>query len=294
MVAGQFARFEAYVYQLLTGGAYAHLYFVFLIIQFYLLFPLLLLLAKRKGVAPYLFLIGAALQWGYIYLNSEVIQYMDYIPNILHKRASLFPTYLAYYLLGATIGIYYPQLKKWFTTGGSPRFGIKSLLTYATYALWLVTGLYYVYMYYMGRANNVWYPAKMYDLLLFSFTILSCIVLLQLSYWIMTRGRTKSRSTSCAFRHSVIWCVFPASTCFAVLSKGSCRFGSEASFLLWWRFCHRAWHLMVNYSMAYEIPEMVVDCDRNSAEEGYSRVNLAGRTIGDDPWIREGGTFAGV
>ncbi|MEX1031613.1 MAG: acyltransferase family protein [Paenibacillaceae bacterium] len=35
---------KQYVYQLLTGGAYTHLYFVFLIIQFYLLFPLLLLL----------------------------------------------------------------------------------------------------------------------------------------------------------------------------------------------------------------------------------------------------------
>jgi peptidoglycan/LPS O-acetylase OafA/YrhL len=183
---------KQYVYQLLTGGAYTHLYFVFLIIQFYLLFPLLLLLAKRKGIAPYLFLIGAAVQWGYIYLNSEVIQYMDYLPEILHRRASLFPIYLAYYLLGATLGIYYPQLKKWFVVSQSSLFSIKSLLTGLCYALWLASGLYYAYIYYMGRAHNVWSPSKIYDLVLFGFSILSCIVLLHLSYWIMAKCGRKA------------------------------------------------------------------------------------------------------
>src|SRR5665647_1416684 len=52
------AGVKLYLIQLLTGGAYAHLYFMFIIIQFYMLFPLLLFIAKRKGMAPLLFLIG--------------------------------------------------------------------------------------------------------------------------------------------------------------------------------------------------------------------------------------------
>ncbi|MEX2414631.1 MAG: acyltransferase [Paenibacillaceae bacterium] len=182
---------KQYAIQLLTGGAYTHLYFMFLIIQFYLLFPLLLSLSKVRGVAPYLFLIGAALQWGYIFLNSEVIQYMDDLPNILHKRASLFPTYLAYYLLGATLGIYYLQFKKWFVVSPSSLISVKSLVTYVFYALWLTSGLYYAYIYYMGRVHNEWSHSKVYDLLLFIFSILSSIVLLHLSYWIMAKGGRK-------------------------------------------------------------------------------------------------------
>lgn len=182
---------KQYAVQLLTGGAYTHLYFVFLIIQFYLLFPLLLILAKRKGVAPYLFLIGVAVQWGYIFLNSEVIQYLDFLPNILHKRASLFPTYLAYYLLGAALGIYYHQFKKWFVVDQASLFSVKSLVTYLFYALWLISGLYYAYIYNMGRVYNVWSHPKVYDLLWFIFSILSSVVLLHLSYWIMARGGRK-------------------------------------------------------------------------------------------------------
>lgn len=183
--------FKQYMVQLLTGGAYAHLYFIFLIIQFYVLFPLLLSLAKVRGIAPYLFLIGVAVQWGYIFLNSEVIQYMDDLPNILHRRASLFPTYLAYYLLGATLGIYYLQFKKWFVVSQSSLFSVKSLVTYLFYALWLASGLYYAYIYYMGRVHNEWSPSKVYDLLLFVFSILSSVVLLHFSYWIMAKGGRK-------------------------------------------------------------------------------------------------------
>jgi peptidoglycan/LPS O-acetylase OafA/YrhL len=179
---------KQYAYQLLTGSTYAHLYFMLLIIQFYLVFPFLLVLAKCKGMSRFMFIIGVILQWGYIFLNSEVIQYMTDIPEILHKRASLFPTYLAYYLLGATIGIYYSQFKKWFLEGQTSLTKTKTYITYLSYALWLASGLYYSYIYYMGRANNNWSHSKVYDLLLFSFTIFSCIVLLHLSYWIIVEG----------------------------------------------------------------------------------------------------------
>lgn len=186
------AGVKLYLIELLTGGAYFHLYFMFIIIQFYMLFPLLLFIAKRKGLAPWLFLIGVILQWGYIYLNSEVIVNLHSIPNVLHRRASLFPTYIAYYLFGATIGIYYPKLAHWFEASKSPLLGFKSLVIYLFYGLWLGSGFYYVYIYYLNRTNQETPSNKVFDLYMFIFSILSSLVLLHLSFWIMARWGRRS------------------------------------------------------------------------------------------------------
>jgi peptidoglycan/LPS O-acetylase OafA/YrhL len=186
------AGLKLFVGQLLTGGAYTHLYYMFIMIQFYLLFPLLLSLAKRKGVAPHLIWIGIVLQWGYVYLNSEVIVHLENIPNIFHKKGSLFPTYLAFYLLGATVGIYYTRLEKWFVAVKSPLFSLKSCVTYIFYVLWLSSGLFYAYLYYLGRAHNEWTSSKVYELMWFIFSMLSSVVILHLSYWIMARMGRRS------------------------------------------------------------------------------------------------------
>lgn len=186
------AGVKLYLIQLLTGGAYAHLYFMFIIIQFYMLFPLLLFIAKRKGMAPLLFLIGVILQWGYIYLNSEVIVHLHSIPNVFHRRGSLFPTYLAYYLLGATIGIYYPKISHWFEATKSPLLSFKSIVIYLFYGMWLASGLYYVYLYYLTNTNQVSASSKTFDFYFFIFSILSSVVLLRLSFWIMARWSRRS------------------------------------------------------------------------------------------------------
>lgn len=53
---------------LFSGSAYAHLYFVFISIQFYLLFPVLLkLLQSSRFLMKWAIPMGLALQWGFIF-----------------------------------------------------------------------------------------------------------------------------------------------------------------------------------------------------------------------------------
>ena len=181
------AGMKLYLVQLLTGGAYFHLYFMFIIIQFYLLFPLILFIAKRKIVTPWLFLIGVILQFGYIYLNRHYIVNWHSIPNVFHKRASLFPTYIGYYMLGATIGIYLPRIAHWFEASKQSILSLKSIVVFLFYSMWLASGFYYVYIYFMNRTNQDTPPNRVFDLMMFIFSILSSLVILHLSHWIMAK-----------------------------------------------------------------------------------------------------------
>ncbi len=93
--------------KLLLGKAYTHLYYIFIIVQFYLLFPLLLYILKKKpALSPHLILIGFALQWVFILLNAEFWQYP--------YRGSIAFSYLFYFLTGgAFLGIYFEKYKGW-------------------------------------------------------------------------------------------------------------------------------------------------------------------------------------
>ncbi|GJM69781.1 hypothetical protein HMSSN036_19970 [Paenibacillus macerans] len=81
---------------LLTGTSYTHLYFVFISIQFYILFPLLLWLFKsfrnNKVLIALILPAGLAIQWAFVFLNK----YQLHLPN----KGSYAPTYMAYYFMG--------------------------------------------------------------------------------------------------------------------------------------------------------------------------------------------------
>ncbi|MFD0712888.1 acyltransferase [Paenibacillus sp. GCM10027626] len=93
--------------KLLHGQAYSHLYFIFINVQFYLLFPLLLMLFKRKpSWTKWGLVAGFIIQWAYIVLNK----YYFHIPN----KGSYSFFYMSNFMLGAFLGIYYPKVKNWF------------------------------------------------------------------------------------------------------------------------------------------------------------------------------------
>ncbi|MGV2644034.1 acyltransferase family protein, partial [Clostridium perfringens] len=97
---------ENFVQKLLTGKAYTHLYFVFISIQFYVMFPLVLWLFKKvPQLAKWAIPIGLVIQWTFILMNKYYWQ----VPN----KGSWALSYIAYFMLGAFIGIYYPKLKAW-------------------------------------------------------------------------------------------------------------------------------------------------------------------------------------
>ncbi|MCL6545356.1 MAG: alcohol dehydrogenase catalytic domain-containing protein, partial [Bryobacteraceae bacterium] len=93
-----------------TGTAYTHLYFVFINVQFYLLFPLVLLLLKRfPGLAPWAVPLGLAIEWGFALWNKYDLQ--------LEDKASYAPTYMSYYMLGLCAAAYFDRLKPWLARG---------------------------------------------------------------------------------------------------------------------------------------------------------------------------------
>lgn len=125
--------------ELATGKAHAHLYFVFISVQFYLVFPLILLLFQRsKTLAKNAFWIGIVLQWIWVILNKHYFQ--------IEWKGSIAFSYLSYYFIGAFLGIYYQQLKslEWVKKGKGVLilFYVVSLVAYSGYIYSTRTGFY--------------------------------------------------------------------------------------------------------------------------------------------------------
>lgn len=91
----------------ILGKAHPHLYFLYVLIQFYLLFPIIMFFFKRyKKSIPYFVVIGILIQWGWVYINKMYLQ----VPY----KGSIFLSYMSFFTLGAVWGVYYTQLKEWF------------------------------------------------------------------------------------------------------------------------------------------------------------------------------------
>lgn len=89
-----------------TGSAYFHLYFVFVSVQLYLMFPLILYLFKRFAfVRRFAIPIGIAIQWGWVTANSEIF-------HIVYK-GSFSLSYFMFYFFGAFLGVYYERISGW-------------------------------------------------------------------------------------------------------------------------------------------------------------------------------------
>ncbi|MEG0473099.1 MAG: acyltransferase [Solibacillus sp.] len=97
---------QAFVSQLMVGKVYTHLYFLFVLIQFYLIFPFILYVFKevRVRVIPVL-IISLIIQFTWFYVNKNFIQ--------VEARGSIFLSYFSFFLFGAAVGVNYLQLDKW-------------------------------------------------------------------------------------------------------------------------------------------------------------------------------------
>ncbi|MEK3734406.1 MULTISPECIES: acyltransferase [Paenibacillus] len=165
---------ESFFTKLLTGKAYTHLYFVFISIQFYLLFPLILwLLKKMPRLARWAVPIGLGIQWTFILLNKYYWQ----VPN----KGSWALSYIAYFMLGAFVGIYYPKLKAWLTICRTHATPLRTALWIILWLGWIAAGLGHVYVYYNSRLYGTAYNSTLYELMWNLHTYLGVIVLLQLA-----------------------------------------------------------------------------------------------------------------
>ncbi|ASK62136.1 acyltransferase [Virgibacillus phasianinus] len=90
---------------LALGKAHPHLYFVFISVQLYILFPLLLITFKKL---PFLrknaIWIGILMQWIWVILNKNYFH--------ITLKGSISLSYLSFYFVGAYLGIYYFEIRE--------------------------------------------------------------------------------------------------------------------------------------------------------------------------------------
>lgn len=90
---------------LALGKAHPHLYFVFISVQLYILFPLLLILFKKSTLLRRNAIwIGVFLQWLWVILNKNYF--------LIEMKGSISLSYLSFYFVGAFLGIYYFDIKE--------------------------------------------------------------------------------------------------------------------------------------------------------------------------------------
>lgn len=167
--------------KLATGKNYTHLYFVFISLQFYILFPLFLMLFKSsKFWVRWAVPIGFLLQWGFVLLNKYGLQ----VPN----KGSLAITYLAYYMLGAYLAINYDKYKVWLTSSWKKQTAWQKRATAALWGGWLALALLHVQIWYENRLYDAKYNSLLYEFLWNMHTIFSALVLMQAANWLYHSG----------------------------------------------------------------------------------------------------------
>lgn len=177
----QNASWSAFFTMLAKGEAFYHLYFIFISIQLYVFFPLLLWILQRwPGLTKHLIWIGLVIQWVFVYGNGVWWQ--------VENKATLAISYTSYYFMGAFFGIYYSKIKEWLSATRDGWASKAFLLWLPLWILWLGSSLYHVYIFSEIRRNGYVVNPLGYELLWNVHTLTSAVVLLQvsimLSYWL--------------------------------------------------------------------------------------------------------------
>ncbi|WP_331459232.1 FAD-dependent oxidoreductase [Paenibacillus sp. FJAT-27812] len=161
--------------KLLLGKAFSHLYFIFISIQFYLLFPAILWLAKKKAaLVPWFIPMGFALQWAFVLFNKYYFQ----VPN----KGNWSFSYFSFFFLGAAMGIYFPKIKAWLMIS-KQNVTLYRLSAWAIiWIAWLAFALSHVLINYNARLLGTRYNSLLYEFLWSFHTVLSALALVQASF----------------------------------------------------------------------------------------------------------------
>lgn len=136
---------EEFWEKLKVGKAYSHLYFIYISIQFYLLFPFVLAAVKRwKPLVHALIPLGFAIQWTFVLLLNKGIW-------VVQNKGSWSLSYFSFFLTGAALGIYYPKIKQWLMVNRENASGPRVAVWLVVFVGWLATAGGHVYIYYQNR-----------------------------------------------------------------------------------------------------------------------------------------------
>lgn len=160
---------------LLTGTAYTHLYFVFISIQFYIIFPFLLkFLQSKPKVVKWSIPIGLALQWAFVFYNKYYLQ--------LSNKGSYAITYLAYYMMGAYIAINFSRIKSWLMNPWKLLTEGQKVWTITLWTSWLAVAFIHVQLWYYTRTTGNAIDTTWYELIWNVHSMLSALVLLHATF----------------------------------------------------------------------------------------------------------------
>jgi len=162
--------------KVLTGKAYTHLYFVFISIQLYLIFPVVLYLVKKyKWISKYAIIIGLVIQWAFVLLNHYYMK--------IEYKGSISLSYMSYYFLGIYLGVYFERYRAF----------LKSRKKHIFTLLWLVSGFFYVYINYQTRIGLEVYDSKLYELLWNAYTYFAALFLFGFAFMIYEKVSERVR-----------------------------------------------------------------------------------------------------
>ncbi|MCR8657344.1 acyltransferase [Paenibacillus endoradicis] len=155
---------------ILLGKAYAHLYYIFVMVQFYLLFPILWKkITTRKSAAIWIWLIGFIIQWAYFYINREYLSQLEDLPQLFKRTASLFVSYTAYFGCGVWIATRYSQILQ-FLEKHTAQYRIYRIVLLVA---WICSGVYYANLFYRGWVHKDWESSPHFAWTWFIFIMIS-------------------------------------------------------------------------------------------------------------------------
>ncbi|QPC47535.1 acyltransferase [Mangrovibacillus cuniculi] len=179
-----------YVNDLLYGKAHPHLYFVFISVQLYLLFPFIMLAIKKYSyLRKNAWWIGIILQWIWVIANKNYFQ--------IEMKGSISLSYFSYYFVGAYLGIYYEDILRQFKDDKKRQTYVTSLLTAVFAFMALYVG--YMYMISLGLEGEIIeaVPSIVYSYLYeFSwanYTLLAGLTLFLLAHWLNNKFTIKTK-----------------------------------------------------------------------------------------------------
>lgn len=163
---------DSYFHGLLNGGNYEHLYYFIVLIQFYVLFPLLLVVLNPKKGRGWILPVVIVLQTVFYFMNNKVWHLVS---------GDIFATYLLPYCLGALIGLNYERLLA--------RLARWQVLIYSVFVFF---GLCYVFagrLYYRWCTFLIPYKVYLNFLIYYVFTAAACLMLLLVSHYLYQKLR---------------------------------------------------------------------------------------------------------
>lgn len=138
--------------ELLSGNAYTHLYFVYVSVQFYLMFPIFLYLFKRfEWLRKWALPLGIVIQWVWVLANTHYFQ--------VDEKGSVSLSYFMFYFMGAFLGVYYESFVAWLKDARRSRGVLIGVV-----ALYLAMTVSYYYVTVMARTGTKYYPSWIHEL----------------------------------------------------------------------------------------------------------------------------------